>query len=54
MAFDPRDHLVAAANDADTPPFITFFDTNTDKIVGEITFDRTNGTPDATGAIEQT
>jgi hypothetical protein len=54
MAFDPRDHLVAAANDADTPPFITFFDTTTDQIVGKVTFDGTNGTPDATGGIEQT
>jgi hypothetical protein len=54
MAYDPRDHLVAAANDADTPPFITFFDTTTDQIVGKVTFDGTNGTPDATGGIEQT
>lgn len=54
MAFDPRDHLVVAANDADTPPFITFFDTNTDQIVGKVTFNGTNGTPNATGGIEQT
>jgi len=54
MANDPRDHLVAAANDADTPPFITFFDTNSRKIVGTVVFDGTNGTPDATGGIEQT
>jgi hypothetical protein len=54
MAFDPRDHLVAAANDADTPPFITFFDTNTHAVVGKVTFDGTNGTPDAQGGIEQT
>jgi len=54
MANDPRDHLVAAANDADTPPFITFFDTNSRKIVGKLTFDGTNGTPNATGGIEQT
>jgi hypothetical protein len=54
MAYDPRDHLVAAANDADTPPFITFFDTTTHSIVGKVTFDGTNGTPNATGGIEQT
>jgi len=54
MANDPRDHLVAAANDADTPPFITFFDTTNRKIVGKVAFDGTNGTPDATGGIEQT
>ena len=54
MANDPRDHLVAAANDADSPPFITFFDTTNRTIVGKVTFDGTNGTPDATGGIEQT
>ncbi|HUB15152.1 MAG TPA: hypothetical protein VMB34_24600 [Acetobacteraceae bacterium] len=54
MAWDRLDHLVVAANDADTPPFITFFDTRTYKIVGKIVFDGTNGTPNATGGIEQT
>ncbi|HUB44320.1 MAG TPA: hypothetical protein VMB73_04995 [Acetobacteraceae bacterium] len=54
MAWDRRDHLVAAANDADTPPFITFFDTKTHAVVGKVTFDGTNGTPNATGGIEQT
>jgi hypothetical protein len=54
MAWDPRDHLVAAANNSDTPPFATVFDTNTDQIVGKITFNGTNGTPDATGGLEQT
>jgi hypothetical protein len=54
MAYDPRDHLVAAANDADTPPFITFFDTTTHAIVGKVTFDGTHGTPNALGGIEQT
>jgi hypothetical protein len=54
MGWDPRDHLVAAANNADTPPFVTVFNTTTDQIVGKITFDGTNGTPDATGGLEQT
>ena len=54
MAWDRRDHLVAAANDADTPPFITFFDTRTHTVVGKVTFDGTNGTPNALGGIEQT
>ena len=27
MAYDSRDHLLAAANNADTPPFVTVFDT---------------------------
>jgi len=53
MAWDSRDHLVAAANNADTPPFVTVFDTTTHKIVGKITFDGTNGTPDTTNGIEQ-
>ena len=53
MTWDSRDHLVAAANNADNPPFVTVFDTTTDKIVGKITFDGTNGTPDATNGIEQ-
>jgi hypothetical protein len=54
MAWDPRDHLVAAANNSDTPPFLTVFDTTTDQIVAKINFDGTNGTPDATGGLEQT
>lgn len=53
MTWDSRDHLVAAANNADAPPFVTVFDTKTDQIVGKITFDGTNGTPDATNGIEQ-
>lgn len=53
MAWDQRDHLVAAANNADNPPFISVFDTNTHQIIGKIVFDGTNGTPDATNGIEQ-
>jgi hypothetical protein len=52
MAYDPRDHLLAAANNADTPPFITVFDTVHKTIVGKIVFDGTKGTPNAPG-IEQ-
>jgi hypothetical protein len=54
MANDPRDHILAAANNADTPPFVTLFDTNAKTILGKITFDGTNGTPPATTTgIEQ-
>ncbi len=53
MAYDPTDHIIAVANNADTPPFITLIDTNSHAILGKITFDGTNGTPDATNGIEQ-
>jgi hypothetical protein len=54
MAWDSRDHIIAAANNADTPPFVTLVNTDTHAIVGKITFDGTNGTPDATKTgIEQ-
>ena len=54
MAFDARDHIIAVANDADTPPFITLINTDTHKILSKIPFDGTNGTPNAIGGIEQT
>jgi hypothetical protein len=51
MAFDGRDQLLLAANNADTPPFLTLFDTQTRTVVqGKIMVS------DATGAatgIEQ-
>lgn len=51
MAFDGRDHLLLAANNADTPPFLTLFDTANRTIVkGKITF--ADETGEATG-IEQ-
>ena len=54
MAYDSRDHLLAAANNAETPPFVTLFDTNAKTIKGKITFDGTNNTPPATDTgIEQ-
>jgi hypothetical protein len=54
MAYDQRDHIIAVANNADTPPFVTLIDTDTRQIIGKITFDGTNGTPDATTTgIEQ-
>ncbi|MBV9776306.1 MAG: hypothetical protein JO143_04585 [Acetobacteraceae bacterium] len=54
MAYDPSDHIIAVANNADTPPFVTLIDTQSHAILGKITFDGTNGTPDATNTgIEQ-
>jgi len=57
MAFDPRDHLLLAANNAAAPPFATLVDTQSKAIVTKITFDGTNadGTtpPKATNGIEQ-
>jgi hypothetical protein len=52
MAFDPRDQILLVANDADTPPFISFISTKADKqghhtVLGKITF------ADATNGIEQ-
>jgi DNA-binding beta-propeller fold protein YncE len=54
MAFDAADHILAVANNADTPPFVSMIDTDTHKVLGTIVFDGTNGTPDATKTgIEQ-
>jgi hypothetical protein len=54
MAYDSRDHILAAANNADDPPFITLFNTNKKTILGKITFDGTNNTPPASKTgIEQ-
>jgi hypothetical protein len=38
MAYDSRDHLLAAANNADTPPFVTVFDTVGKKVVAQLIF----------------
>lgn len=54
--WDPDDHLVLFANDADTPPFISFISTDNYKIVGKIAFDGGSGAshgPNATDGIEQ-
>jgi hypothetical protein len=56
MAYDSRDHLLAAANNADTPPFVTVFDTNAKTIVGKLVFDTVspgNVGVDAENGIEQ-
>jgi hypothetical protein len=53
MAFDPKDHIVAAANNADSPPFVTLVDANTSKILAQTKFDGTGGTPSGVTGIEQ-
>ena len=54
MAWDAADHLLAVANNADSPPFVSLINTDTHKVVSKIVFDGTNGTPDATTTgIEQ-
>jgi len=53
MSWDSRHHILAAANNADTPPYLTMIDTDTHKVLGKIMFDGTNGTPNATNGLEQ-
>jgi hypothetical protein len=55
MAYDSRDHILAAANNANVPPFVTMVSTDPGhKILGQIVFDGSNGTPKATNTgIEQ-
>jgi WD40 repeat protein len=44
MAFDPDDHILVVANDADTPPYLTFISTDTRKVLGTLVFaDADNG-----------
>ena len=53
LCYDPADHLVLIANDADKPPFVSFISTDNNQIVGKLVMDGTNGTPKATDGIEQ-
>jgi hypothetical protein len=53
MSWDSADHILAVANNADTPPYLTLIDTDTHKILKKISFDGTNGTPNATNGLEQ-
>lgn len=40
IAYDARDHLVIAVNNADDPPFLTFISTRTRRIVGRLELKR--------------
>jgi hypothetical protein len=55
MAYDPRDHLIAAANNADAPPFITVFNTVKKTIKAKLVFQTgsANANVDAENGIEQ-
>lgn len=53
LCWDPRDHLVLMANDAESPaPFVSFISTDTYSVVGKITFDGVQAAK-ATNGIEQ-
>lgn len=47
LAYDARDHLLVAVNNADDPPFVTFVSTLTRKVVGKLEL------PQATDGAEQ-
>jgi hypothetical protein len=53
MSWDSADHILAVANNADSPPFLTLINTDTHQVLKKITFDGTNGAPDATNGLEQ-
>ena len=53
MAYDPKDHILAAANNADSPPFVTLFDTNKKTILGKMVFTTAGVGVDAQNGIEQ-
>jgi hypothetical protein len=46
MDYDPIDHVVIVSNGDSTPAFVTLIDSTTFKIIKQVTFDGTNGTPD--------
>jgi hypothetical protein len=46
MDYDPIDQVVLVSNGDSTPAFVSFISTKTLKIVKQVTFDGTNGTPD--------
>jgi len=47
MAYDPRDHILMVANNEDSPPFLTFIDTQTHQVLGRLEV------PEATDGLEQ-
>jgi len=46
MDYDPIDQVVIVSNGDSTPAFVTFISTTTFKILKQVVFDGTNGTPD--------
>jgi hypothetical protein len=53
MADDSRDNILVAANNADSPPFVTLFDTETYSILGKMVFTTAGVGVDAENGIEQ-
>jgi hypothetical protein len=53
MSWDSADHILAVANNADTPPYLTLINTDTHQIVKKIVFDGSGTTPNATNGLEQ-
>lgn len=53
LCYDQADNMIMIANDADSPPFVTFIDASSFKVLGKIAMSGANGTPKATNGIEQ-
>jgi len=53
MCFDPVHQIVLAANNADDPPFVTFFSVRGKAVLKQIKFDGTNNAPKTSNGIEQ-
>ena len=54
LCHDDDNHIILVANDASSPhPFVTFISSASFGVLGHIVMDGTNGTPDASGGIEQ-
>jgi hypothetical protein len=54
LCHDANNHIILVANDASSPhPFVTFISSTGFNVLGHIVMDGKNGTPNATGGIEQ-
>ena len=54
LCHDDDNHIILVANDASAPhPFVTFISSTSFGVLGHIVMDGTNGTPNASGGIEQ-
>ncbi|HEY2014613.1 MAG TPA: hypothetical protein VGH38_13980 [Bryobacteraceae bacterium] len=43
LAYDPTDHIVMIGNPNDNPPFLTFISTDTQKVLGTLTYQNQSG-----------
>lgn len=53
LCYDSANNIVEVANDADDPPFITFINATTDKVIGRAAMNGGGTSPLATNGIEQ-